>query len=99
MALAHVAYWAQCKELAWSDVVAKLNKMDWSFENPIFFNLLVTGTAKKKMITGKESIKAAGQVIAYIVMGAEMTKTEVNEVKDIILNASNNTVDTLPEMI
>lgn len=99
MALAHVAYWAQCKELDWSDVVVKLNKMDWSFENPVFFNLLVTGTAKKKMITGKESIKAAGQVIAYIVMGAEMTKTEVNEVKAIILNASNNTVDTLPEMI
>lgn len=70
------------------EAVVKLNKMDWSFENPIFFKLLVTGTAKKKMITGKESIKAASQVIAYIVMGADMTKTEVNEVKDIILNAS-----------
>ena len=99
MALAHVAYKARQKDIPWADVVVKLNKMDWSFDNPVWANLLVTGTDKKKMITGKEYIRAAGLVISYMVMGAEMTKTEISEVKAVILNATNNTSDKLPDMI
>lgn len=99
MALAHVAYKARQKDIPWADVVVKLNKMDWSFDNPVWANLLVTETAKKKMITGKEYIRAAGLVISYMVMGDEMTKTEISEVKAVILNATNNMSDKLPEMI
>lgn len=62
-------YKARQKDIPWTDVVFKLNKMDWSFDNLLWANLLITGTAKKKMITGKEYIRAAGLVISYMVMG------------------------------
>lgn len=99
MSLAHVAYKARQKNIPWEDVVAKLDKIDWSFDNPVWTNLLVTGTAKKKMITGKEYIRAAGMVISYMVMGDAMSKAEVNEVKDVIRNATNNVSDQLPDKI
>ena len=99
MALAHVAYNVRRKKISWTDVVAKFNRMDWSFDNPVWENLLVTGTAKKKMITGKEYVKAAGLVMSYMVMGDRMSKTEINEVKEVILNATNNKTDRLPDII
>ena len=99
MALAHVAYMARKKNIEWKDVVEKLNKIDWSFDNPVWSNLLVTGTAKKKMITGKEYIRDAGMVISYMAMGNMMEKQEVAEVREIIRNASNNERKTLPQII
>lgn len=99
MALAHVAYFAKQKGKEWSDVVAKLDKVDWSMDNSIWFNILVIPAKKKKVITGKESIRAAGMVIAYMVMGDSMTSTEVNEVKEIIKNATNGKSDALPERV
>lgn len=64
MALAHVARMAKNKNLAWEDIVEKLNKISWSFDNELWFNLLVIGSANKKMITGKEgSYRSACSVI------------------------------------
>ncbi len=99
MALAHVAYFAKQKGKEWSDVVAKLDKVDWSMDNSVWFNILVIPAKKKKVITGKESIRAAGMVIAYMVMGDTMTNAEVNEVKDIIKNSTNGKSDALPERV
>lgn len=99
MALAHVAYLASSKGVSWKETVKRLNKIDWSFENSLWFNLLVIGSAQKKMITGKESVRAAGMVISYIVMGEVMTKGEIENVKEIIGNARNNEDFTLPEMV
>ena len=99
MSMAHVAYYANSKGIAWDTVVKRLNKVDWSFDNKAFFNLLVTGTAKRKMITGKESIRDAGRVISYMVMGEKMSKNEVQEIRDIINVASNNTDDSLPDIV
>lgn len=69
MALAHVALMAQRKGINWESAVGKLNQIDWSFNNDLWFNILVIGSANKKMITGKDSIRSAGMVIAYMVMG------------------------------
>lgn len=66
MVLAHVALMAQRKEIRWESVGGELNKIDWSFNNELWFNILVIGSANKKMITGKDSIRSAGMVIAYI---------------------------------
>ena len=99
MSLAHVAYYANSKGTEWDSVVKDLNRVDWSFDNKAFFNLLVTGTAKRKMITGKESIRDAGRVISYMVMGEKMSKTEIQEIRDIIRVASNNTDDSLPDIV
>lgn len=98
MALAHVAFMAKKKGLEWAKIVQKLDKVDWSMENPVWFNILVIPAAKKKVITGKESIRAAGMVISYMVMGDHMTAAEIHEVKEIVQNASNGEND-LPEKV
>lgn len=99
MALAHVALMAQRKEISWSSVVGKLNQIDWSFNNELWFNILVIGSANKKMITGRDSIRSAGMVIAYMVMGSQMTRSEVDDVRQIIRNARNDDSAALPRMI
>ena len=99
MALAHVAYFAKQKGIEWVDVVAKLNRVDWSMDNSVWFNILVIPAKKKKVITGKESIRAAGMVISYMVMGQSMTATEVNEVREIVKNSTNGQSGKLPDMI
>lgn len=99
MALAHVAYFARLKGEKWSEVVKKLNRIDWSMNNEVWFNILVIPAAKKKVITGKESIKAAGTVISYMVMGNKMSEEEVQSVREIIRNARNNEDDSLPDMV
>lgn len=99
MALAHVAYFAKQKGKEWSDVVAKLDKVDWSMDNSVWFNILVIPAKKKKVITGKESIRAAGMVISYMVMGDSMKSAEVNEVKEIIKNSTNGQSEALPERV
>lgn len=99
MALAHVALMAQRKEIRWESVVGKLNQIDWSFDNDLWFNILVIGSANKKMITGKESIRSAGMVIAYMVMGNQMTRSEMDDVRQIIRNARNDENAPLPHMI
>lgn len=48
MALAHVAYFAKIKGLVWADVVRKLDKVDWSMDNSVWFNILVIPAKKKK---------------------------------------------------
>ena len=99
MALAHVALMAQRKEIRWDSVVGKLNQIDWSFNKELWFNILVIGSANKKMITGKDSIRSAGMVIAYTVMGNQMTRSEVDDVRQIIRNARNDDSAALPRMI
>lgn len=99
MALAHVAYFVKQKGIEWSDVVTKLDKVDWSMDNSVWFNILVIPAKKKKVITGKESIRAAGLVISYMVMGDTMTHAEINEVKEIIRNSTNGKSDQLPDKI
>ena len=99
MALAHVALMAQRKGINWESAVGKLNQIDWSFNNDLWFNILVIGSANKKMITGKDSIRSAGMVIAYMVMGNQMTRSEVDDVRQIIRNARNDESAPLPSMI
>lgn len=99
MALAHVALKAQRKGVMWETIVERLNKIDWSYTNDLWFNILVIGSSNKKMITGKDSIRCAGAVIAYLVMGSELTRAEVDEVRHIIRNARNDDNAKLPPTI
>lgn len=99
MALAHVAFMAKQKGILWKDIVSKLDKIDWSMNNSTWFNILVIPAKKKKVITGKESVRAAGMVISYMVMGDVMNNDEINEVRDIIKNSTNGLSEQLPELI
>jgi DNA sulfur modification protein DndB len=99
MALAHVAKMAKNKGIEWSDAVEKLNKISWSFDNDIWFNLLVIGSTNKKMITGKEAVRGVGMVISYLVMGDKMTNAELADVKTVYTNAKNNPDEPLPARV
>ena len=68
-------------------------------DNPLWFNILVIAAKKKKVITGKESIRAAGMVISYMVLGDAMTLSEVKEVREIINNSTNGASNALPDKI
>jgi len=57
------------------------------------------GSANKKMITGKESIRGAGMVIAYIVMGDVMTPSEKADVTQLVQNARNSENAEMPTMV
>lgn len=99
MALSHAALMAKAKDLSWSDICKKLNQVNWSFDNELWFNILVIGAANKRMITGKESIRGAGMVISYLVMGSKMNAVEKDDVLQIIRNARNDESAKLPDII
>lgn len=99
MALAYVAAEARRKGLAWENVVDKLNQIDWEFSNTLWFNILVIGSATKKMITGKEAIRSAGKVISYMIFGNQMSSGEISEVRKIIRDARNDEKAQLPDII
>lgn len=99
MALAHVAVKARQRGIKWEDIVDKLNQIDWSYTNDLWFNILVIGSANKKMITGKDSIRSAGAVISYLVMGDTYSRSELDEVRQIIRNARNDDNAKLPPII
>ena len=99
MALAYVAVMAKRKGISWREAVQKLNKVDWSFDNKLWFNVLIIGSAQKKMITGKESIRSAGMIISYLIMGDRMTRTEIADVHTIVKNAHDNQEEPLPKMV
>ena len=99
MAIAHVAALAREKEVSWNEAVKKLNKIDWSFDNKLWFNVLVMGSTQRKMITGKDSIRSAGMIISYLIMGDRMTKNEIADVHNIVRNAHDNQDELLPEMV
>ena len=99
MALAHAALMARRKGIRWEEIAVKLNHINWSFDNAMWFNILVIGSANKKMITGKDSIRCAGAVISYFIMGNQFTRSETDEVRQIIRNARNDENAKLPPMI
>lgn len=99
MALAHAALFARRHGIEWADVVTKLNSANWSFNKDLWYNILVIGSANKKMITGKESIRSAGAVITYLIMGDQMSRAEIEDVRQIIRNARNDETSELPSRI
>ena len=53
----------------------------------MWVNILVLGNANNKMITGKDNIRSAGMLLAYMVLGKKMKPEEVNQVKEILQKA------------
>ena len=81
-------------------VISKINDIDWSFDNPLWFNILVTNTKSKKMITKTNSLKQAGKIIAYMLIGDKFTNSEVQEVQEILNEAaSDNQKVELPKVL
>lgn len=99
MALAHAARFVQSKGISWTKIIPKVNKIDWSYDNELWFNILIIPSANKKMMTGKEAIRGAGMVISYLILGDKMSKDEIDYVRQTIGNAKNDENVTLPDVI
>lgn len=99
MALGHVGYFARKHGITYQEVFSRINLIDWSMENPMWENILVINSAKKKVITGKEAIRNAGILISYLTMGDKMKNVEKNEVLQIIRNARNDETIELPPIV
>lgn len=71
----------------YTELIEKINKIDWSQENPIWANVLVTNSMNKRMITGSQALKDAGKIIAYMLIGHDFSEREVENLREILRNA------------
>lgn len=99
IALAHVAAMAKRKRLDWYNICSRLSRVDWSFNNELWFNVLIIGSTNKKMMSGKDAIRGAGMIISYLVMGDSFSQAELDDVTQIIQNARNDANDALPKIV
>lgn len=100
MALANAMLIVLKHGIDYVSIIDKINGVDWRFENPMWFNILVTNTKSKKMITKTNSLKQAGKLIAYMLIGDSFSNEEVNEVQEILNEAvGENQEVELPKII
>lgn len=71
----------------YTELIEKINKIDWSQDNPIWANVLVTNSMNKRMITGSQALKDAGKIIAYMLIGHDFSDREVENLREILRNA------------
>ena len=74
----------------YTGLIDKINKINWSQENPIWANVLVTNSMNKRMITGSQALKDAGKIIAYMLIGNEFSDKEVEDVREILKKAKTD---------
>lgn len=74
----------------YEDLIAKINKINWSQDNPVWSNILVTNSMNKRMITGSQALKNAGKIIAYMIAGNKFSAKDVAEVREILKDANAN---------
>ena len=74
-------------EHEYTELIDKINKINWSQDNPIWGNILVTNSMNKRMITGSQALKDAGKIIAYMLIGDDFSDKEVDEVREILKKA------------
>ncbi len=75
---------------SYEELIDKLNKIDWSNDNPVWANVLVTNSSNKKMITGSQALKNAGNIIAYMLIGNEYTEKEKEQLLQILRDANSD---------
>lgn len=86
-ALAQAVAIAREYNYGYTELVDKINKIDWSQNNPVWGNILVTNSMNKRMITGSQALKDAGKIIAYMLIGNDFSEKEVDEVREILKRA------------
>lgn len=74
----------------YTDLIDKINKINWSQENPIWANVLVTNSMNKRMITGSQALKDAGKIIAYMLIGNDFSEKEEDAVREILKKAKTD---------
>ncbi len=99
MALAHATSIILNAGFEFKDMIAKINKIDWSISNPIWTNILVTNSANKKMIAGTQALKNAGGIIAYMLIGDNVPQAERERLLGVLREASDDENVELPAVI
>lgn len=81
MALAQAIRTAMDYGYQYKDLTSKINQINWNPEYYVWSNILVINSKNKKMITGSQALKDAGEIIAYMLIGNEFS----NEKKEHLL--------------
>ena len=81
MALAQAIRTAMDYGYQYKDLASKINQINWNPEYYVWSNILVINSKNKKMITGSQALKDAGEIIAYMLIGDEFS----NEKKEHLL--------------
>lgn len=100
-ALAHAVKIIMDHGYRYEDMIEKLNRIDWSMDNPVWANVLVTNSSNKKMITGAQALRNAGNIIAYMLIGNEFTNKEREQLLQLLRDASGSEGGEvkLPDMV
>ena len=99
MALAHATSIILDAGCEFETLIPKINKIDWSINNPVWTNILVTNTANKKMIAGAQAYKNAGGIIAYMLIGDKVPLAERERLLSVIKEAADDENVKLPDVI
>lgn len=96
MALAQAISVAMKYGYEYKDLTSKINQINWSPEYYVWSNILVTNSSNKKMITGSQALKEAGNIIAYMLVGQHFTVDEKQNLLQIIRQANDDDSVELP---
>lgn len=96
MALAQAVSVAMEYGYEYKDLTSKINQINWSPEYYVWSNILVTSSSNKKMITGSQALKEAGNIIAYMLVGHHFTVEKKQNLLQIIRQANDDDSVELP---
>ena len=96
MALAQAVSVAMKYGYEYKDLTSKINQINWSPEYYVWSNILVTSSSNKKMITGSQALKEAGNIIAYMLVGQHFSADEKKNLLQTIRQANADDSVELP---
>lgn len=99
MALAQAVRIAMDYGYQYSDLVSKINKINWNPAYYVWSNILVTTSTNKKMITGSQALKDAGGLIAYMLLGDKLDGEERERLLKVVQEANDDEKAGLPPVI
>ena len=98
MALSQAVKIATNYGYSYIDMIDKINKINWDPSYYIWKNILVTTSSTKKMITGSQALKDAGNLIAYMILGDKYDRDEKNKLLNLIREANDDDNVELPQI-
>lgn len=96
MALAQAIRTAMDYGYQYKDLTSKINQINWNPEYYVWSNILVINSKNKKMITGSQALKDAGEIIAYMLIGNEFSDEKKEHLLLTIRQAQDNDKIELP---
>ena len=98
MALAQAIRTAMDYGYQYKDLTSKINQINWNPEYYVWSNILVINSKNKKMITGSQALKDAGEIIAYMLIGDEFSNEKKEHLLLTIRQAQDDDEIELPQI-